>query len=99
MKKILLAILSIALFIILANAVLTMPDLGSLNNPAYNATTIYYIQNAVRDTGATNIIAAIITDFRAFDTLGETIVLFTSIIAVVAVLTNITSKKEQTDHE
>ncbi len=98
MKKITLGILSFGLFIILANAVLTMPNLGTLNNPAYNQTTLYYIENAINDTGATNIIAAIITDFRAFDTLGETIVLFASIIAVVAVLTNLKNSKEH-NHE
>lgn len=97
MKKLFLGIISFGLFLILSNAVLTMPDLGSLNNPAYNATTLYYIQNAIKDTGASNIIAAIITDFRAFDTLGETIVLFASIIAVIAVLTNFNSK--ETNHE
>lgn len=95
MKKLLLGILSLSLFIILVNAVLTMPDLGVLNNPAYNATTLYYINNSIIDTGASNIIAAIITDFRAFDTLGETVVLFTSIIAVVAVLTSFKNKKEE----
>ena len=97
MKKLFLGIISFGLFLILSNAVLTMPDLGSLNNPAYNATTLYYIQNAIKDTGASNIIAAIITDFRAFDTLGEAIVLFASIIAVIAVLTNFNSK--ETNHE
>lgn len=97
MKKILMGIVSFSLFIILVNAVLTMPDLGVLNNPAYNASTLYYIENALLKTGATNIIAAIITDFRAFDTLGETVVLFTSIVAVVAVLT--TFNKEETNHE
>ena len=97
MKKLFLGIISFGLFLILSNAVLTMPDLGSLNNPAYNATTLYYIQNAIKDTGASNIIAAIITDFRAFDTIGETIVLFASIIAVIAVLTNFNSK--ETNHE
>lgn len=98
MKKLTLGILSLGLFIILANAVLTMPNLGTLNNPAYNQTTLYYIENAINDTGATNIISAIITDFRAFDTLGETIVLFASIIAVVAVLTNLKNSKER-NHE
>jgi multisubunit Na+/H+ antiporter MnhB subunit len=97
MKKLLMGIVSFSLFIILINAVLTMPDVGVLNNPAYNSTTLYYIENALLRTGATNIIAAIITDFRAFDTLGETVVLFTSIVAVVAVLT--TFKKEEHNHE
>jgi multicomponent Na+:H+ antiporter subunit B len=45
-----------------------------------------YIAEAVRRTGATNIVAAIILDFRGYDTLGEATILFTSVIGVLAVL-------------
>jgi multicomponent Na+:H+ antiporter subunit B len=46
----------------------------------------HYNNNASEETNVLNIISAIITDYRAFDTLGETTVLFTSITAVVSVL-------------
>jgi multicomponent Na+:H+ antiporter subunit B len=94
MKKLFLGLVSFGLFIIMVSAFLTMPDLGTINNAAYNATTLYYINNALAQTGASNIVAAVVTDFRAFDTLGETIVLFTSIVAVFVVLTSINSKEE-----
>jgi multisubunit Na+/H+ antiporter MnhB subunit len=94
MKKLFLGLVSFGLFIIMVSAFLTMPDLGTINNAAYNATTLYYINNALAQTGASNIVAAIVTDFRAFDTLGETIVLFTSIVAVFFVLSSINSKQE-----
>jgi len=45
-----------------------------------------YIAEAVKRTGATNIVAAIILDFRGYDTLGEATILFTSVIGVLAVL-------------
>jgi len=45
-----------------------------------------YIKEAVAKTGATNIVAAIILDFRGYDTLGEATILFTSVIGVLAVL-------------
>lgn len=44
----------------------------------------YLIENAARETGALNLVTAIYLGFRAFDTLGETIVL---LLAVSAVLT------------
>jgi multisubunit Na+/H+ antiporter MnhB subunit len=94
MKKLFLGIVSFGLFIIMVNAFLTMPISGVLDNPAYNATTLYYINNALAQTGASNIVAAVVVDFRAFDTLGETIVLFTSIVAVLVVLTSINTKEE-----
>jgi multicomponent Na+:H+ antiporter subunit B len=94
MKKLFLGVVTFGLFIIMVSSFLTMPDLGTINNAAYNATTLYYINNALAQTGASNIVAAIVTDFRAFDTLGETIVLFTSIVAVFVVLASINSKEE-----
>jgi len=45
-----------------------------------------YIQEALTKTSATNIVAAIILDFRGYDTLGEATILFTSVIGVLAVL-------------
>jgi len=86
-----------ALFVILVSNIMQMPALGSIENPSYNETTRYYIQQSKDETGALNIISAIITDYRAFDTLGETTVLFTSIAAVISVLS--ISKKKKKEHE
>jgi len=46
----------------------------------------YYLSHGVSGTGAVNLVAAIILDFRGYDTLGEATVLFTSVAGVVAVL-------------
>jgi len=86
MKKGLFIFVLTGLFILLVSSILKMPSLGSMENPAYNETSTYYLEQSVEDTHAPNVIAAIITDYRAFDTLGETTVLFTSIAAVVSVL-------------
>jgi len=45
-----------------------------------------YIRDALTRTGAANIVSAVILDFRAYDTLGEATVLFTSVIGVLAIL-------------
>ena len=92
-KKLMLMIF-IVLFLVLAYSVLQMPESCCTTSPAYSDVTVYYIENSLRETGATNLIAAILADYRAFDTLGETIVLFTSIVAVVSVLR--VHKKEET---
>lgn len=86
MKKLLFIFVLTGLFLLLVSSILKMPALGSINNPSYNEVTNYYIDNTIEDTNAPNIIAAVITDYRAFDTLGETTVLFTSIAAVISVL-------------
>lgn len=86
MKKIFSAIALLGLLFLLISSVLEMPAVGSTDNPSYNDTTRYYLANAVQDTNAPNAVAAIIIDYRGFDTLGETVVLFTAITSVLSVL-------------
>ncbi|GAU77932.1 hydrogen gas-evolving membrane-bound hydrogenase subunit E [Fusibacter sp. 3D3] len=43
----------------------------------------HYIQNAYRDTGATNIVTSIYLSYRYYDTLFEALMLLFSIIGVV----------------
>lgn len=96
MKKILTALMFFALFIILAINILNMPGDIGLMAPSYNETSWYYIDESINDTGAVNIIAAVLTDYRSFDTLGETIVLFTSIVAVHSILIPAKKKEDET---
>ncbi len=44
----------------------------------------YYIAHAIRDTAAINVVSSVLLDYRAFDTLGEAIVIFTAVTAVSA---------------
>ena len=45
-----------------------------------------YIKEGLRETGAANLVASVILDFRAYDTLGEATVLFTAIIGATVIL-------------
>jgi len=45
-----------------------------------------YISKGLEKTGAANLVASVILDFRAYDTLGEATVLFTSIIGATVIL-------------
>jgi multisubunit Na+/H+ antiporter MnhB subunit len=45
-----------------------------------------YIEGGLNKTGAANIVAAIILDFRGYDTLGEATILFTAVIGVLAIM-------------
>ena len=99
MRRVLTTGVFLILFWILAINVMSMPGHDSVEAPAYNETTEHYLRRSLEETGATNIVAAILTDYRAFDTLGETIVLFTSIVAVVSVLRpDKKPDEEDTDH-
>lgn len=48
--------------------------------------TLHYLESALEETGAANVVAAILLDYRVYDTLGEVTVLFVSLIGVWAVL-------------
>jgi len=53
----------------------------------------YYINKGAKDTGATNIITAVVVNYRGFDTLGEVTVLFIAAIGLGAVLATAGKKK------
>ena len=53
----------------------------------------YYINEGVKDTGATNIVTAVVVNYRCFDTLGEVTVLFIAAIGLGAVLATTEKKK------
>ncbi len=88
----------IILFILLCYAVYEMPIDHTTDAPSYNEVVNHYIEQGLNDTGATNIVAAIMTDYRGFDTLGETIVLFSSIVAAASVLRPSKKKEEVDEH-
>jgi multisubunit Na+/H+ antiporter MnhB subunit len=53
-----------------------------------------YIREGVFKTGAVNLVASVILDYRAYDTLGEATVLFTAVIGVLTLVRRIGRKKE-----
>lgn len=50
--------------------------------PTSNFIKNYYISHGLADTGSDNIVTAIYLNYRLFDTLFETMLLFVSVIAV-----------------
>ena len=65
----------------------TLPDFGAaIFAEAPAAASQTYISQGLAKTGAANLVASVILDFRAYDTLGEATVLFTAIIGATAIL-------------
>lgn len=67
-------------------AIAELPLYGCSETPVQNYVAERYIDGALSDTGALNMVASVVIDYRAYDTLIEATVLFTSIIAVFLVL-------------
>lgn len=49
-------------------------------------TACMYIEKGVSETGAVNLVTAILADYRVYDTLGETIILFVAILGISIIL-------------
>ena len=82
----------IAFFLILAYfALKELPPFGA---PIMKVAKTY-IEQGLQKTGAANLVAAIILDFRGYDTLGEATVLFTAVMGVLAVMRSIGRIKDE----
>ncbi len=73
---ILVSILGVLLFVCLDTEELT----------GHNETAQYYITRGLEETGAVNIVTSIYLGYRAYDTLGEAVVLFTAATGVFLLL-------------
>ncbi len=85
--KLLAVLFCIGLALVLVFTVSNMPGVGDPSTPANSSIVSQrYIENGLQETGATNIVAGMILTYRAFDTFGETNVLFIATICVMILL-------------
>lgn len=85
------AFFAILFLIVMFRSLQEMPDFG---NPIMRVAS-EYIKLGLPKTGGANLVADVILDFRALDTLGEATVLFTSAIGVVALMRKSGRKKKK----
>lgn len=76
----------IFLVVMLLGAVSDLPSFGDKDNPVNNEVSKRYIEKGLEETGAVNIVTGMILDYRAFDTLGESHVLFVATCTVLILL-------------
>lgn len=82
----------IAFFLILAY--FALKELPQFGQPTMRVAQVY-INKGLEKTRAANIVAAIILDFRGYDTLGEATVLFTAVMGVLAVIRKVGRIKKE----
>lgn len=90
-KRISMTKLSGLIVVILTGAVLIygtmdMPDYGDPNSPAYTHVAKMYIEKGSHEVGVPNLVTAVLASYRGYDTLGETMVIFTAGIGVILLL-------------
>ncbi len=76
----------VALIAVLLINVSWLPKNGGADNPVNNEVSARYIESGLQETGAVNIVTGMILDYRAFDTFGESNVLFIATVTVLILL-------------
>lgn len=74
-----------------------LPKFGD-SNLTWNYVSRYYIENALADTKSVNAVTGMILDYRAFDTLGESFVLFSGVTCVLILLKGLKDDSIPTYH-
>jgi len=64
----------------------TLPPFGTSDAPIHRHIADRYLATAEADTHAPNVVTAVLSDYRGYDTLGETTVIFTAGIGVLLLL-------------
>lgn len=71
---------------------LDMPYFGSADAPIHNHTSPRYINDSMQEIGIPNIVTSVLASYRAFDTFGEVVVIFTAGIGVLTLLSVVRTK-------
>ncbi len=88
-------VLCLIMVVFLLIAVNDLPAFGDSNDPTVNEVPQRYLEQGMAETGAVNTVAGMILDYRAFDTLGESFVLFTATVAVTILLASDGTKRRK----
>jgi len=88
-------LLVIALGAVLGWAGLDLPDWGDPYAPANVHVSPHYLEQSLAETSVPNVVTAVLADYRGYDTMFETMVIFCAGITVLSVLrrTQRTSRK------
>lgn len=76
-------LLVVMVALVLFMAVIEMPPYGEVTNPTNNYVMRRYIDVGIRESGGYNYVTNIILDYRGYDTLLETTVIFTAVMAIM----------------
>jgi len=67
-------------------ATLDMPEYGDPDAPIHHHVAPRYMKDSAAEVGPPNVVTSVLASYRGYDTLGETTVIFTAAIGVMALL-------------
>jgi len=65
---------------------LDIPPVGDPNDPIHHHVAPRYIHDSPQEIGIPNMVTSILASYRGYDTLGETVVIFTAAIGVLLLI-------------
>ena len=74
---------------------LDMPIFGDPNSRPNAHVSPRYIEGALKETEVPNMVTAVLADYRGFDTLGETTVVFAAGVSVLLILRRTRRREEE----
>ncbi len=77
---------TIATGALLIYGTLDMPHFGEANTPVHQHVGPRYLNDSMEEVGVPNVVTSVLASYRGFDTLGETLVIFTAGIGVMSLL-------------
>ncbi|OPL08834.1 MAG: hypothetical protein AVO34_14015 [Firmicutes bacterium ML8_F2] len=80
-------------------AVTEMPPYGHIDNPTNNEIWVRYVTKSAEESGGLNVVANVLLDYRGYDTLLESTVLFVTVVSIMLVWVTGTGKKEIAQEE
>lgn len=92
--RVIAVVFCVLLLLMLMWTVSYIPPIGEADKAVNNEVPERYIESGLKETGAVNFVTGMILDYRAFDTLGESNVLFCATITVLILLQTSNRKKK-----
>jgi len=78
---------------------LVLPAFGTADAPIHKHVVPRYIERSIEETNVPNLVSSILADYRGYDTLGETTVIFTAGIGVMLLLRKARRRGRRDDAE
>jgi multicomponent Na+:H+ antiporter subunit B len=83
---------------VLVYGTLDMPAYGDPANPIHHHVADHYLEESGHEIGVPNVVTSVLASYRGYDTMGETTVIFTAMVAVLLLMAQI-SRKQWSDEE
>jgi multicomponent Na+:H+ antiporter subunit B len=78
---------------------LVLPPFGTPDSAIHNHVAPRYLADSIKETNVPNVVTSVLADYRSFDTLGETTVIFTAGIGVMLLLRKARRRGRRADGE